>query len=248
MPVLLEGGCRVAEACEGEPRRREGLSVWRHAGRDLGSSAISLRIVELGPGAKARFRSDASDEVLYVLDGAGAAEFGGGGERISADTGLYIPAGTWLAVRNAGTRPLLLASAQCPDPGAEAADETSLPSGPRGVAIVRLGDLDRETTADRWYRVVIGERQGSTQVTQFVGGIPPGRAPDHFHQYEEVLVILSGSGRMWAGSTHTAIGPGSCVFLPRVQVHCVENTGSSELRLLGVFFPAGSPAARQSAG
>ena len=30
-------------------------------------------------------------------------------------------------------------------------------------------------------------------------------------------------------------GRGSCIFLPRRQVHCVENTGAGELRLLGVF-------------
>ena len=85
---------------------------------------------------------------------------------------------------------------------------------------------------------------GSTQVTQFVGSIPPGRAPDHFHHYEELLVILQGEGLMWAGETHAPIGPGSCVFLPKQQVHCVENTGDGELRLLGVFYPAGSPAVR----
>jgi len=27
-------------------------------------------------------------------------------------------------------------------------------------------------------------------------------------------------------------------------MHCVENTGDSELRLLGVFYPSGSPAVR----
>ncbi|HYN25457.1 MAG TPA: cupin domain-containing protein, partial [Pyrinomonadaceae bacterium] len=79
---------------------------------------------------------------------------------------------------------------------------------------------------------------------QFVGSIPPGRAPDHFHNYEEVLFILRGVGRMWAGKTHTPIASGSCIYLPKGQVHCVENTGDDELRLLGVFYPAGSPSVR----
>jgi mannose-6-phosphate isomerase-like protein (cupin superfamily) len=94
-------------------------------------------------------------------------------------------------------------------------------------------------TGDRWYRVLI-----DSEVTQFVGSIPPGRAPDHFHEYEEVLFILSGEGRMHKGSSSTPIESGSCVYLPRRQVHCVENTGTGELRLLGVFYPAGSPAVR----
>jgi mannose-6-phosphate isomerase-like protein (cupin superfamily) len=92
--------------------------------------------------------------------------------------------------------------------------------------------------------VLVDEEVGSMQVTQFVGSIPPGRAPDHFHNYEEVLVILRGTGRMWAAETNTSIDPGSCVYLPKKQVHCVENTGSDELRLLGVFYPAGSPSVR----
>ena len=84
-------------------------------------------------------------------------------------------------------------------------------------------------------------------MTQFVGSIPPGRAPDHFHEYEEVLFILRGEGRMWAGTISTPIEFGSCIYLPRKQVHCVENTGAGELRLLGVFYPAGSPAVRYEA-
>jgi mannose-6-phosphate isomerase-like protein (cupin superfamily) len=99
-------------------------------------------------------------------------------------------------------------------------------------------------TGDRWYRVLVDHAIGSEQVTQFVGSIPPGRAPDHFHEYEEVLFILRGAGRMWTGDLNAPIGPGSCVYLPRGQVHCVENTGDGELRLLGVFYPAGSPAVR----
>jgi len=109
---------------------------------------------------------------------------------------------------------------------------------------VRLADRRAVPTADRWYRVLVDDEVGSEQVTQFVGSIPPGRAPDHFHEYDEVLFILRGTGRMWAGKTSAPIEAGSCIYLPRRQVHCVENTGEDELRLLGVFYPAGSPATR----
>ena len=96
-----------------------------------------------------------------------------------------------------------------------------------------------QRTGDRWYCELI-----QAEVTQFIGGIPPGRAPDHFHLYEEVICMLEGVGVMHAGATSTPIAAGSCIFLPRKQRHCVENTGSGELRLLGVFYPAGSPAVR----
>jgi mannose-6-phosphate isomerase-like protein (cupin superfamily) len=112
-------------------------------------------------------------------------------------------------------------------------------SSSRFVSIVRLEDQPLRKTGDRWYRELI---QGQT--TQFVGSISPGRAPDHFHEYEEAICILRGSGVMWANTLATPIAPGSCIFLPRRQVHCLENTGDGELRLLGVFYPAGSPAVR----
>jgi mannose-6-phosphate isomerase-like protein (cupin superfamily) len=116
------------------------------------------------------------------------------------------------------------------------------PAQSGGVATalqVRLADQPIERTGDRWYRELI-----RSEITQFVGSIPPGRAPDHFHLYEEVLCILQGSGFLWAGTSKTPIAPGSCVYLPKGQPHCVENTTSGELRLLGVFYPAGSPAMR----
>jgi mannose-6-phosphate isomerase-like protein (cupin superfamily) len=109
---------------------------------------------------------------------------------------------------------------------------------------IRLADREALPSGDRWYRVMVDSQLGCREVTQFVGSIPPGRAPDHYHHYEEVLYILKGSGVMWAGPTSAPIGAGSCIFLPKGQIHCVENTGQDELRLLGVFYPAGSPAVR----
>jgi uncharacterized OsmC-like protein len=35
-------------------------------------------------------------------------------------------------------------------------------------------------------------------VTQFVGYIPVGRAPDHFHKYDEVVYVLEGDGALQA--------------------------------------------------
>jgi mannose-6-phosphate isomerase-like protein (cupin superfamily) len=109
----------------------------------------------------------------------------------------------------------------------------------REPEVVHLDDQPIQKTGDRWYRELI---QG--EVTQFVGSIPPGRAPDHFHLHEEVMCILQGEGVMWTGTKSTPVRRGSCIFLPVRQPHCLENTGSGELRLLGVFFPAGSPAVR----
>jgi mannose-6-phosphate isomerase-like protein (cupin superfamily) len=145
--------------------------------------------------------------------------------------------------------PVVFVGSQCPESVESslvpAITEPQIESATTDIEpLIRLQDRAAIPTADRWYRVLVDDELGSTQVTQFVGSIPPGRAPDHFHNYEEVLFILRGEGRMWGGNTNTPIGPGHCIYLPKGQVHCVENTGSGELRLLGVFYPAGSPAVR----
>jgi mannose-6-phosphate isomerase-like protein (cupin superfamily) len=249
MPSLLEGGCRVVSLREGEPSVSGGLRVWRHFGTHSGADAISLRVLEVGAGASPELWNPDCDEVFYVLEGQGVAALDGHVERVSADTGFYLRPGTRLRLDNWGRAPLLLASARCPDPGN---DGVALPAPEPGSLIaprhpkpfVRLDDRPTQHTGDRWYRVLVDESAGSSRVTQFVGAIPPGRAPDHHHEYEEVLVILAGRGQVWAGSSRAEVEAGSCVYLPRGQRHCVENTSDAELRLLGVFYPAGSPAVR----
>ena len=145
---------------------------------------------------------------------------------LAENVGIYLPRGEELQVNVGQTLLSVLGPAQ------------TRVSGPHRIA---LADAPVEQTGDRWYRELI-----QSEITQFVGSIPPGRAPDHFHLYEEMLCILKGSGFLWAGKSKTTIGPGSCVYLPKRQVHCLENTTSDELRLLGVFYPAGSPAVRYS--
>ena len=182
--------------------------------------ALSLRVLELD--GEATLRNARHDETLYVLDGEGEAN----GSALARDMAIDLPPDHPLHLRGAMT----LVSSLC------------LAAEPqRALSIVSLHDQPIERTGDRWYRELI---QGET--TQFVGAIPPGRAPDHFHLYEEVICILDGTGVMWAGTSSTPIAEGSCIFLPRRQRHCVENTGAGELRLLGVFYPAGSPAVRYS--
>ena len=269
MAVTLEGGCRVSTIREGDPLRNETLSIWHRIGRATGAQSISLRVLEFGPGLSPSIQNSDCDEVLYVLgeasDGAGDYEVStirgsgwvdllidGIANKVTPGTGIYIRPGQTFAIDNAGPASLVIFSSQCPDP--DRAPEFVTPVKPSSAdstselqPIVRLADRPAQPTADRWYRVLVDAEIGSTQVTQFVGSIPPGRAPDHFHHYEEVLVILKGEGRMWAGKSSTAVAAGSCIYLPKGQVHCVENTGTDELRLLGVFYPAGSPSVRYDA-
>jgi mannose-6-phosphate isomerase-like protein (cupin superfamily) len=228
---------------EGEPRVDGSLKIWNQIGKSSGAQAISLRVLEFGPGTSPVLRNHASDEVFYLLEGNCNVVIDDVAYDVGPETGVYLRPGQTLRVTNSGSDVVRLVSSQCPE---ETNDAISLGQTVTSdlPPIVKLSDRRALPTADRWYRVLVDDEIGSEQVTQFVGSIPPGRAPDHFHEYEEVLFILRGEGRMWAGQTNTPIGPGSCIYLPRRQVHCVENTSSGELRLLGVFYPAGSPAVR----
>jgi mannose-6-phosphate isomerase-like protein (cupin superfamily) len=257
MPVILEGGCHVSTMREGEPLSQGTLKLWHRIGRATGAQAISLRVLEFAPGLSPAIQNGDCDEILYVLDNGFITERGKPARllindcshEVGPDSGVYIRPGATFALYNPGPDALTIISSQCPDPDRGTEFVSALSSAParEQSPIVRLADQKAQPTSDRWYRVLVDEQVGSAQVTQFVGSIPPGRAPDHFHQYEEVLFILRGEGRMWAGETNTPILPGSCIYLPNGQVHCVENTGTGELRLLGVFYPAGSPSVRYEA-
>jgi mannose-6-phosphate isomerase-like protein (cupin superfamily) len=264
MAVILEGGCRVSEMREGTPLVHGTLTVWPQIGRSVGAQAISLRVLEFAPGISPGMRNERSEEVLYVLENAAAIEVNSANEparkttvfidgcafAVTTETAIYLGPGQTLTVDHPGPKPLVLISSQCPEPvgdpaiGPRVTSSSSRETRQGASPLVHLANREAIPTADRWYRVLIDHEVGSAKVTQFVGTVPPGRAPDHFHDYEEVLFILRGTGRMWAGETHTQIAFGSCVYLPKGQVHCVENTGTEELQLLGVFYPAGSPAAR----
>jgi mannose-6-phosphate isomerase-like protein (cupin superfamily) len=252
MSVLLEGGCIVSDMRGGLPKQIGNMRYWQRAGRETGAKAITLRVLEFAHGVSNGIRNLDCDEVVYVLEGLATVFINGVGYSVEPETGFYLRPGDVMTVKNDRFEPVVFVSSRCPEPDEDDVPiepvTSPFPDVPDRAPIIRLADRKALPTADRWYRVLVDEEIGSTQVTQFIGSIPPGRAPGHFHKYEEVLFILRGEGRMWAGETNTPIRPGSCIYLPKGQVHCVENTGRGELRLLGVFYPAGSPAVRYDAG
>ncbi len=96
-------------------------------------------------------------------------------------------------------------------------------------------------TSDREFRILLEPESGLSGATQFVGYIPTKRAPEHYHLHDEVIYVLRGEGLLHVGDEHTPIGSGSCIHLSPELRHCLENTGGGEMRVLGVFRPAGDP-------
>jgi len=120
-----------------------------------------------------------------------------------------------------------------------------MPGGFVEGPLPRLTDTSedaRTSMADRFYQVLVGSEEGGLEVTEFIGEIPRGRAALHRHMYEEAITILSGEGYMWTEGARSDVKPGDVIFLPKKQLHSLECTSEGGMRLMGAFYPSGSPA------
>lgn len=195
-------------------------------GRERGCAEFEQEILRFSAPSEPR-SSAADDEVLYVLAGTGVTELGDERAELSPGTAAYVRRGTTWRIAEADGLELL--SVLVRDPLENDAAH----------AVVGVEDAEAGTaTAGRMFRLLAP----CSSVTQFVGYIPVGRAPDHFHKYDEVVYVLQGEGALHIDGESAPLRAGTCVHLPKGLVHCLENTGPGELHVLGVFRPAGSPA------
>lgn len=225
----------IAAVSASPSHREEGdtAAVLVSEGDATGCPWLELSVIDFAPGRSAERPTGDRETLLFVVDGEGTLVAGGAEHRLEPQTGALVPPGTGWAVDAAGTDDLrIVAVAARPADG--------LPAGE--VAVVRLADQEaRAATGDRAFRVVVDPAAGCRSATQFVGFVPPGRAPDHFHQYDEVIYVLAGRGVLHMDGRSTPFGAGATVHLPPRLVHCLENVGDDQLVVLGVFTPAGSP-------
>ncbi len=70
------------------------------------------------------------------------------------------------------------------------------PLGTREVVVDVDAASASQATGARSFRVLFGPHNGSTRATLFVGYLPPGRAPWHYHLYDEIVWIPEGPGRV----------------------------------------------------
>lgn len=189
------------------------------------------RRLTVGAGARLDGEADGKGEAWFVLGGTG--QLMPAGAALAEGTAVWLAPGVSYSVTGHSELEVLATTVA----GGDSHD------GP-DVQVVRLDDCAVEYTGDREFRVLLSE--GLT-FTQFAGYIPPGRAPAHHHTYDEVVHVVAGEGVVHLASGDAWIGPGTCIYLPPLQEHCLENTGTEPLRVLGVFHPAGSPAAKREA-
>lgn len=203
----------------------------------LDDSALALRMQRLEAGVSSAIGGPEDDALLYVSAGSGLLSVGERSEPVRArSAGLVL----------AGEEALLQAT--------EALDVVVMTVGPGGDRHAAMGpraltasldDADaHEATGARSFRILFGPTNGSTRATLFAGFVPPGKAPWHYHLYDEIVWLPEGPGRLHIGDAVEELGPGTAFRLRPRQLHIVENASSdSDMTVIGLFTPAGSPSA-----
>jgi quercetin dioxygenase-like cupin family protein len=206
-------------------------------------SPLTLEHVELKPGARWRLTPDQHHDdrhlLVYVLDGAGTLDRGGEPPlRIHAGSAwLHEPADNTRTVVGGDRATTLVVF------GAGPTADHHAPLGPReSVTELDLEDA-AAATGSRSFQVLLGPENGCCRATMFVGVVPPGAAPWHFHNYDEIICVLRGDGVYHQASGPQPTRSGSVVRIPPRTVHINENRATGEMHVLGVFTPAGSPSA-----
>ena len=248
--VQLEGGCLVNHSKDLIYQRNGAFSWCRVVGQPEGSKKLSLFFFQLDQGSSGNIDFADSEVVLYIIAGNAKVNIAGREFQVNEGGGVHIRSGETFCLQNNSDQTLCVTATVCP----ANEDFRFLPSIKSGFddrfqkRVVDAAQSKRQASGDRFYRLLIGPRTGSDKVTQFIGMIPQSKAAEHFHLYEETIYILSGSGHMWAGKTHTPVGSGSMIFLPAKQRHCLECTDPDGMLLVGSFYPAGSPAVNYATG
>jgi mannose-6-phosphate isomerase-like protein (cupin superfamily) len=202
--------------------------------RSCGCEHLVQRVLRFGAGRSGERTTGDRQEVLYVASGQGQLHVDGASYELTPDTGAFLVPGDTYSVENEGPDELVVVAVSAPCVTQE-----------RSQMTVRYADRESlPASPNREFRFLVNEDLGCLDVTQFVGTIPPGRAPLHSHTYDEVVYVVEGQGVLHLAGKDAPLEPGSCIHLPPLQEHCLENTGPTPMRVLGVFHPSGSPASK----
>ena len=172
---VLAGGCRVYEAGEGELAAHGPWTARTVMSRASGTTLITQTINDYAVGTAPGVVNPQSEEVLYVVRGAGFCRLDGYAYPLRPGVGMFIPPGSPYSIENRGTETLHTVSACCPeDTGRRIGDA---PVAERGGEPARRSVHEDEREAiragrDRVFRYLVHTDVGCREVTQFVGWIP----------------------------------------------------------------------------
>ena len=205
----------------------------------IDGSALALEQLHLDQGGERIVEDAARDSLLYVASGSGTLALDGTEHR-RCRLGARHSCSPASARRSRRPR------------GSSRSSATVGARTPTGTHRWAAVESRRRSTTEkpsrrpgaRSFQLLFGPHNGSTRATLFAGFIPPGKAPWHYHLYDEIVWVPEGPGRLHLGDDTEELGPGSAFRLRPRQVHIVENASADrELTIIGVFTPAGSPSA-----
>jgi hypothetical protein len=197
-------------------------------------SPLALERLQLGSDETAVVGDDAADVILFVFVGAGALD----GDAVSVGAAALVPAGesATLAAADGGLSAVVFFV------GAET--DLHAPMGSRERIAMTDEVVPGRAPGHRTFQILFGPQNGSTRATLFVGYIPPGKAPWHYHLYDEIVWIWHGSGRCYLGEETEDLADGAAFRLASRELHIVENLAlDRDMVVLGLLTPAGSPSA-----
>jgi quercetin dioxygenase-like cupin family protein len=224
---------RVAHSDRIAPDVEPAIERWPLVPPERGSE-LALDAVHLRPSGSLDVLDELHDTLVYVHTGAASLS----GSELVPHTAGFVAAGSSAGLA-AGEEGFSAVRATL-----GAATDLHAPMGARETAVALDHVEPGKATGARSFQVLFGPHNGCVRATMFVGYIPPGAAPWHYHLYDEIVWIVRGEGRLHVGDVVEPLAPGSAFRLHPREVHVVENTQpKAELVVLGIFTPAGSPSA-----
>lgn len=203
----------------------------------LGDSALALDVLRLAGEGSVALHEAELDSLLYVAAGRGSLALDDTTSELTPGSAALVLAGEEARITGETGFELVHATV-----GPVEDRHASLGSR---EAVVRVDSRRSEQAlGTRAYQVLFGPHNGSTRATLFVGFLPPGRAPWHYHLYDEIVWIPDGPGRLHRRDSEEPLEAGSAFRLRPREVHIVENASADrEMTVVGIFTPAGTPSA-----
>lgn len=201
-----------------------------------GESQLALTVLRPGDGGTHILADEECDSLLFAFAGSGSVTLAGDTYGVGVGTAALVLAGEEATLAGDGL------AVVCASVGSDV--DRHAPMGHRETVVLLEEAGAEHATGARSFQILFGPHNGSTRATLFAGFVPPGKAPWHYHLYDEIVWVPAGAGRLHLGAKIEELGAGSAFRLRPREVHIVENSSPDrELTVIGFFTPAGSPSA-----
>src|SRR5688572_4102317 len=104
------------------------------------------------------------------------------------------------------------------------------------MLVIENRRIDKSELPGIEHQTLAGAAQKLAGLSVWRQSMAPGSAtPDHQHDCEEVVLVLSGSGEVRANGSAIPFGPDTTLVLPPRVAHQIVNTGDAPLVTVAMF-------------